>query len=316
MSCPPKFKDLHKAADDAMDKDFHLNCFNNKMSQSYDMAGKGSGSITQKLNYNTTSGSPSAEFEFKHKCGADYKFMEGMTITKTFNSGSGDMKLKAEKNCSTSGGKFTFESVFGAGLGMDHFSFKKPALTFDLGKEKATTQLQIKPLSGFSGVDSASLNTVFAAGPAHIGLSAAYGFEKGSIDHAVKLAKSVNGTNFALGVKNADKLELVLSKKLGKEVNMGSFCAFTLTALHSKSQYSVSSGDWGSQLCFNYDNASCGGLNFGNGKMKVDLKTMEYQERATMKISDNLKFSFGAKSKLDADFFSSFKIGSSVEFSA
>merc|ERR1712088_755884 len=185
------------------------------------------------------------------------------------------------------GGKFTFESTFGAGLGKDHFSFKKPALTFDIGKEKATTQLQIKPLNGFSGVD-----------------------------HAVKLAKSVNGTNFALGVKNADKLELVLSKNLGKQVSMGSFCAFTLTALHSKSQYSIGSGDWGSQLCFNYDNASCGGLNFGNGKMKVDLKTMEYQERATLKISDNLKFSFGAKSKLDGDFFSNFKIGSSMEFSA
>jgi len=314
MSCPPKFKDLHKAADDAMDKDFHLNCFNNKMSQNYDMGEKGSGAITQKLNYNTTSGTPSAEFEFKHKCGPEYKVFNGTTVTKTFNSGSGDMKAKMEKNCSL--GKFTFESTFGAGLGKDHFSFKKPALTFDIGKEKATTQLQIKPLNGFSGVDNASLNTVFAAGPAHIGLSAAYGFEKGSIDHAVKLAKSVNGTNFALGVKNADKLELVLSKNLGKQVSMGSFCAFTLTALHSKSQYSIGSGDWGSQLCFNYDNASCGGLNFGNGKMKVDLKTMEYQERATLKISDNLKFSFGAKSKLDGDFFSNFKIGSSMEFSA
>jgi len=315
MSCPPKFKDLHKAADDAMDKDFHLNCFNNKMSQSYDMGGKGAGSISQKLNYNTSTGAPSAEFEFKHKCGPDYMMFEGINVTQTYNSGSGDMKVKCEKNCATSGGKFTFETVLGAGLGMDHFSFKKPALTFDIGKEKATTQLQIKPLNGFSGVDSASLNTVFAAGPAHIGLSAAYGFEKGSVDHAVKLAKSVNGTNFALGLKNANNLELVLSKSLNVAVNTSMF-AVTFNKVHSKSQYSINSGDWGSQLCFNYDNGNVGGLKFGNGKMKVDLKTLEWSERASMKISDNLKFSIGAKSKLDTGFLNNFKIGSSMEFSA
>ena len=144
MSCPPKFKDLHKAADDAMDKDFHLNCFNNKMSQNYDMGEKGSGAITQKLNYNTTSGTPSAEFEFKHKCGPEYKVFNGTTVTKTFNSGSGDMKAKMEKNCSL--GKFTFESTFGAGLGKDHFSFKKPALRTGGRSSKSRKNKKIKEI--------------------------------------------------------------------------------------------------------------------------------------------------------------------------
>jgi len=317
MSCPPKFKDLHKAADDAFDKDFHSDCFNNKLSQKYCGGSLGSGSVTQKLNYKPSTGKPSAEFEFKHKMGTSHgKFLEGMDVTKTFSSGSDQMKLKMEKNCSSSGGKFTFETSLGAGLGSGHFSFKKPSITFDLGKEKCTTQLNIKTLDCFAGVESTSLNLVFAAGPAHIGLSGCYGFEKGNIDHHVKLAKSANGLNFALGLKNANNLEMVLSKKLDCSQKLGGLCAWTITNAHLKSQYGINSGDWGSQLAVNYENASVAGLKFGSGKCKVDLKTLEYGERATIKVSDSLAFSFGAKSKLDANFFNNFKIGTSLAFSA
>lgn len=317
MSCPPKFKDLHKATDDAFDKDFHADCFNNKLTQKYCAGSLGSGSVTQKLNYNTATGKPSAEFEFKHKQGPSHgAALEGMDITKTFSSGSDQMKLKMEKNCKSSGGKFTFESTMGVGLGNRHFSFKKPSITFDLGKEKCTTQLNIKTLDCFAGVESTSLNLVFAAGPAHIGLSGCYGFKDGNLDHHVKLAKSSNGVNFALGLKNANNVEMVTSKKLDLSHSFGSFCAWTLTNVHLKAQYGVNSGDWGSQLAVNYDNASVAGLNFGSGKCKVDLKTLEYAERATIKVSDSLAFSFGARSKLNADFFNNFRLGSSLAFTA
>ena len=129
MSCPPKFKDLHKSSDDAFSKDFHSECYNNKIKSPYSMGNYGNGTLTQKLNYNTATQKPAAELEFKHTVGDVYgKYFEGMTVTKTIASGCDFAKVKYEKNCATSGGKCTLEYNQGLGLGSNMLSLSKPSL--------------------------------------------------------------------------------------------------------------------------------------------------------------------------------------------
>lgn len=316
MSCPPKFKDLHKSADDAFSKDFHTECYNNKLKSNYTCGDYGFGSMTQKLNFNTATQKPSAEIEFKHTMGDVYgRFMEGMTVTKTIASGADSCKVKYEKNCKSSGGKCTLEYNQGIGMGGNMMKLSKPSLTFDLGKDKFTSQLNIKPQDSFMGVDSATFNTVMAAGPAHLGFSAGYGFKDSKVSHAIKFSKNANGLNLALGLANANDVELVMSKNCNKNVNLG-LCSFDITNVHSKSQYSVNNGNWGSQLAIEHDNCKVGSLALTKGKIKVDLKTLDYAERGTIKVNDNIDFSFGAKSNLSGSFFDNFKLGAAVDFSA
>ena len=124
------------------------------------------------------------------------------------------------------------------------------------------------------GVNSASFNTVMAAGPAHIGISAAYGFKDSKVNHAIKFAKNANGLNLAVSVADANNLELVMAKNLNKNVKLG-LMSFDLTSVHSKSQYAIGNGDWGSQLAIEHNNCKVGSLVFGKGKFKVDLKTLD-----------------------------------------
>ena len=106
---PPKFKDLHKANDDAFSKDYHSQCVNQKLSTKYSNGSIGNGTMTHKLNYSTSASKPSGEIEFKHTIGSAFgKYLDGAVATKTYNSGNGSMKFKLEKNCGN-GTKWTWE---------------------------------------------------------------------------------------------------------------------------------------------------------------------------------------------------------------
>jgi len=281
------------------------------------MGSIGNGTMTHKLNYSTSASKPSGEIEFKHTVGSDFgKYLDGAVCTKTFNSGNPFYKYKLEKGCGN-GTKWTFESNCALGLNMPPTcTMTKPNLTLDFAKEKHTSQIIIKPSECFKGLESAALNTTIAAGPVHLGLSVGYGIKDGAVTHAAKLAKSANGLDFAVGMSNANDINLAVSKAVNKNgINMG-ICSFDLKNVHLAAQYSVKDGNWGSQLALEHTNCQVGSLNLTKGKWKLDLKTLEYAERATIKVNDNVDFAFGAKSKMDGNFFNNFKVGAAINFTA
>lgn len=51
------------------------------------------------------------------------------------------------------------------------------------------------------------------------------------------------------------------------------------------------------------------------GKSKLNLKSLELVEVASIKVNDSLSVNLGSKTNLDANFFQNWKIGAALNFS-
>merc|ERR1712060_819615 len=174
------------------------------------------------------------------------KFMQGMTVTKTMGN-NGSCKSKFEKNCASSKSKVTVECT--SGLTMDKwFSISKPSFTFDNAGDKHAAQLKITPAANLNGMDNANFNF-------------AYNFAKSTSAHHLKLAKSTNGLNFCLGLKQANVIELSASKNINKSLKTPCGCiALDLDNFHSKSTYDLNKSNWESSVAFDYNNINAFGF--------------------------------------------------------
>jgi len=312
---PPKFKDFSKSNDDAHSKDFICDVFNTKVNHKLNMGEHGNGEFTAKLNYNTSNSTSAPEFEFKQTVGDFYpKFMQGMTVTKTMGN-NGSCKSKFEKNCASSKSKVTVECT--SGLTMDKwFSISKPSFTFDNAGDKHAAQLKITPAANLNGMDNANFNIAYNVAGANLGADFTYNFAKSTSAHHLKLAKSTNGLNFCLGLKQANVIELSASKNINKSLKTPCGCiAFDLDNFHSKSTYDLNKSNWESSVAFDYNNINAFGFALSKGKSKINLKTLEYADRASFKINDSLSVNLGSKTNLDADAFKNWRIGAALNFS-
>lgn len=311
---PPKFKDFSKSNDDAHNKDFICDVFNSKINHNFDCGEHGSGEFTGKLNYNTSNAAVAPEFEIKQKIGSFYpSFLQGATVTKTL-SNNGSIKSKIEKPCSK-GNKMTFQ--FNSGLAIDKwFAVSKPSFTFDNAGDKHAFQLNVTPAADLQGMDNTNFNISYNAAGANIGAEVAYNFKNQNVGHHLKLAKSVNGLDFCLGLKQANIIELSASKSINKNLKSPCGClSFSLDNLHSKSTYDLNKSNWESSVAFDYNNINAFGFALSKGKSKINLKTLEYADRASFKINDNLSVNLGSKTNLDADAFKNWRIGAALNFS-
>merc|ERR1712045_489663 len=108
-----KFADLHKSVDDAFNKDFVHGKFNVEHKQAYDGADLAKGTVTYKLDHSPIVGSTDASLECKSTMGPDFlglKFLDGVNVTEKWTDGNVNMKF--EKSCSSSGAKFTHDFNF------------------------------------------------------------------------------------------------------------------------------------------------------------------------------------------------------------
>lgn len=314
---PPKFKDFSKASDDAHSKDFLVDVLNTKISHKIAAGNHGDGEFTAKLNYNTGSAAaPTPEFEFKQKLGAFYPaFLQNVSVTKTL-ANNGSVKTKLEKSCGGSSSKMTFQ--FNSGLTVDKWlAVSKPSFTFDNAGDKYTAQLNLVPAGNLMGMDNADLGLSYNAAGANLGAQIAYNFANSAIAHHLKLAKSSNGLDFCLGLKQANLIELSASKSLNSKT-IKSPCgsiSLALNNIHSKSTYDLAKADWQSSVAFEYDNISAFGFSMSKGKSKINLKTLEYADRASFKVNDSLSVNLGSKTNLNANAFQNWKIGAALNFS-
>jgi hypothetical protein len=307
MSCPPKFKDLHKSNDDAFKKDFHQDCFNTKIENNYDYGSYGHGKMTTKFDFKSDSSAPACEIEFKHDSTEGY--LKGITTTKTINSGE-LVKIKMEK--SKDNMKYTLKLSQNLG---NWFKTSSPELSINYGKNNLSTQLDITPAKNWSGLDSVNLDTTFKAGSVNLGLALNYALNKKALSHHVKLNKSCSGFNCTFGLKGTENLELIMSKKISGHVNLLGLTSWDNKMAHFKSAYNINSpNDWKADLCLEYENGILGRLGCQKGKAKLDLKNLAYHETANLAVNDSLGVTIGYGSKLDGNFFNAAKMGASLNF--
>lgn len=308
MSCPPKFADLHKSTDDAFSKDFNVDCLNTKITHNYEMGTLGNGKMTSKVDFSTGKSEPKLEVEFKHNMdqyfGMNWK---GVTATKTLTSGSDLVKMKMEKGLA--GGKVT--AKFNQHCG--NFSVSKPDLSFDIGKENFTSNLNIIPQSNFKGLSSVNFSTVAKTGPVHTGLKLDYNMAKGSLDHHLKITKACNSLNFTLGLKNINNVELIASKNINKNLNLGFFTG-VYTNIHSKSSYDIKSNNWNSDICLEWANGKVGTFDLAKGKTKFNLKDRSFAENCVINVNSALGVTLGWSTTVGGDMFSNSKVGAGLTF--
>lgn len=309
MSCPPLFKDLHKKTDDAFSKDFKVGCFNSKIAHKYDMGNLGDGKATTKIDYATSNTNPKVELEWAHNMDQYLGLnLKGVKMTKTITSGSDLVQAKMEKNLGA--GKLTCK--WNQGLS-NWLNLSKPDFSYDIGKDKFNTQLNIIPESNFKGLDSISLSTVAKTGPVNTGLKLNYNMPKSALNHHLKLTKACDGLNLTLGLENANNLELLISKNINKNVDLKLF-NLNIDNIHSKTNYDIKSSNWNSDLCAEWSNSNVGSIGFSNGKCKLNLKDLTYHESATINVNDSLGATFAFKSTMDSDLFNNTKMGIALNF--
>lgn len=157
-----------------------------------------------------------------------------------------------------------------------------PLLSYDIGQDKFTANLNIVPQSNFMGLDNVSLATVAATGPANTGLKLAYNMAKGALSHEIKISKNCPNMNLSVGVANLNDINLVVSKNLNRNVNLLGLASLIVGNVHSKSAYNLKAADWNSNLCVEWNNGKVGNLELAKGKHKLDLKNLAYHESATI----------------------------------
>jgi len=310
MSCPPKFADLHKSTDDAFSTDYHQNCFNTKLNHNYSLGEMGNGKVTTKIDNLNGGSAPKIEVEFKHNMQQWMGLnMSGTTVTKTMTSGNDLVKIKYEKNLGA--GKLAFKCNQHL---YNPLNISKPDLSYDIGKDKFTANLNIVPKSNFMGLDSVSLATVASTGPANTGLKLAYNLAKGALSHELKISKNCPNMNLSVGVANLNDVNLVISKNLNKNVNLLGLANFNIGTVHSQSTYNMKAADWNSNLCMEWNNGKVGNLELAKGKCKLDLKNLAYHESATINVNNNLGVTFGFGSTMNANLFDDAKLGVGLNF--
>jgi len=308
MSCPPKFKDLHKSTDDAFKKDFHQDCLNTKIEHAGDFGSVGNGKWTTKFDYKRGSSAPTAQIEIKTNVAKGA--LKDSCFTRTVDGGD-EIKIKLEK--SVNAVKYTLK--MNQPVAMDNwYKCSSPELSINYGKNNLSTQLDITPAKNWSGLDSVNLDTTFKAGSVNLGLALNYALNKKALSHHVKLNKSCPGFNCTFGLKGTDNLELIMSKKISGHVNLLGLTSWDNKMAHFKSAYNINSpNDWKADLCLEYENGILGGL-ATHGKAKLDLKNLAYHETASLAVNDSLGVTIGYGSKLDGSFFNAAKMGASLNF--
>jgi len=309
MSCPPKFADLHKSADDAFTKDYLSGVFNHKMTQNYEMGNYGKGTMTAKLNY--AAGITGSEVEFKHKYGDILGGrLSGVAVTKTVSDKNGVVKTKVESPCGA--GKVTWAYDFD----LSNWKIANNAITIDHGKNKLTNVLKVCPDDGFMGAKNASLASVFAVDSAHnFGVSLCYDIKKGALCHDIKAVRKADGMTAAFGVKNANDISMLISKALPADkcsMKLGAI-SFSPSNFHVKTDYAMKGGNWNTQICVEGSSA-IGSLVTDATKFVYNVRTGDYAEHNKFSINDKLSCIVGAKSNTKG-FFNNLRLGASLNFS-
>jgi len=307
---PPKFKDLHKDVDDAFKKSFLSGCFNTKVSTDYNMENLGTGGITSKINFDTASGAPSSEMEFKHVHGPYFgKFLKGSVVTKTITDKSSIMKVKFEKSCNDCNVKLTANSNVDLSTGMP----KDFSLNLDHTHKNLTSQLNVTPEAGvFRGLDNVNANIVGAVGKVNLGVDATYGFAKGAINHTVKATTNQKGSSFHVGCTNANSLIFGSALKIDKNLDW-KVVNFNVGNLYLKGSCAINGSNFAAEACVDYPSVDMCGVNFTKCKQSYNFITGDYAEVGSLKISKNLNLDMGYKTNV-SDFFGSFKMGVAMNF--
>jgi len=310
MSCPPKFADLHKSADDAFNKDYFHGFCNLKHAQNYCMGNMGSGTITTKWNFNHHAAKSCAEIEAKHTNKFLSAFPTSVT-TKTLNVDTGILKYKTE--LPVNGGKITFVND----VDCNNWTSKSNSLEFQTGRDRLSANLKLNQNGGLTNMlSSVTANAVIGVtGDVFVAGNVDYNINKGALSHHVKLVSKMAGNNVSLNLKDAADSELVLSRKLEKSLSMCPMATFNCENVHVKSQYGIKSADWGAQIAVD-GNWDCGSWSTKKSQIAFDCKTYDAKFSDHVKISDSLTAILSLKNNFNDGFFKKCSVGMSLNFNA
>ena len=243
-----KFADLHKSVDDAFNKDFVHGKFNVEHKQAFDGGDLAKGTITYKLDHSPIVGSTGASVEAKGTMGPDMmglKCLDGIQITEKWTDGNVNMKL--EKSCASSGAKFTYDYNFD----WNKQSVDKVNFAIDYCNANATLGLKATA-SGENacmkvpGNINAHVTTAMAGH--NLGCNLNYNVASGKADHHLKF-KLNHGQGYAVvGMKNANDTELLVAQNLNKNICLGPVGNFKINNVYAKVNYAVSNGEYAAGL--------------------------------------------------------------------
>lgn len=310
MACPPKFNDLHKAADDCFNKDYVHGFCNLKLGQKYDAGVWGDGTITSKWNFNHHAAKSNSEIEFKHN--NNYSAFAGSVTTKTINVDTGILKYKHE--LPVNGGRIIINSDFDTA---NNWAMKGNSFEFQTGRDRVTASLKLNQAGGITNMlNSIGANAVIGVtNGVNLAGDVNYNINKGTLSHHLKLISACSGANVALNLKNAEDTELVVSKKVGKAFTFCPNASFNMNNFHAKAQYGIKSSDYGCQVAVD-GNWNCGSWSTQKSTATWDCRTNDFKCSDHMKINDNLTGIFSVKTNFNDGFFKKCSVGMAFNFNA
>lgn len=310
MACPPKFNDLHKAVDDCFNKDYYHGFFNLKLGQNYRAGTWGDGTITSKWNFNQATANSNTSVEFKHN--NNYSAFPGSVTTKTINVETGILTYKHE--LPFNGYKIIVSNDYDTG---DNWSVKNNSLELQTGRNQISASLKLNQLGGITKMlDSVGANAVVGLNKCvKLAGDVNYNIKKGSLDHHFKLVSGCPGAIVALNLKNAVDTELVISKKVDKNIGCCPNASFKMNNFHAKAQYGIKSSDYGCQ--FGVEGKwNCGGWSTQKTTATWDCKANDFKYSDHMKITNNFTGIFSVKTNFNDGFFKKCSVGAAFEFNA
>jgi len=308
-----KFADLHKSLDDAFNKDFIHGNFNVEHKQAYDGADMCNGTVTMKLNHNPIVGSTGATLEGKSTIAKNFlglSFLDGVAVTDTYSDNN--MKMKFEKNCTSSGAKFIYDYNYD----WAKQSCDKANLGVDYSNANATVGLKMSQTGAGAcckapGSVNAHVTTAMAGH--NLGCNVNYNLASGAIDHHLKF-KLNHGQGYAVvGMKNANDTELLVAQSVGKELCLGPFGGLNMKNVYGKVNYSLGSGEYAASL------ATEGDYSFGDFKssFKQSYNPLngEYKESMKFKVTESMSATVSHKTNAHDGFLKNVQLGAALNFS-